>query len=106
MQTNIETRLSSRPFPHSSPEGGLKCPLTARIERAYFLVCAFCEQEGHSGYPLYPPGAADLNVRAINVAGLIAQEIADGCHRIVDSADVAGRDAFGHAGEFSWRRTA
>jgi len=90
----------------SLQRGGLKCPFTARIGRAYFRVCAFCEQEGHSGYPSHPPCPAYLNIRSIHIPCLIRKQITNRCHRIVDGADVSCRDAFGYAGQLFRRRTA
>ena len=94
-------------IPFFSQKGWPNCSLLrAPNEHLLSLVCAFCEQEELWAILSYPPGAANLYVCAIDVSGLIAQEIAHGCHRIVDGADVAGWDAFGHADEFSRRRTA
>src|SRR4029078_428623 len=100
------SQLRSKLLFPSFPRKGGPTALHCAHRTSTFLVCAFCEQEELFAIPSYPPGPADLYVCAIDVAGLIAQEIADGCHRIVDGADVAGWDAFGHAGEFPWRRTA
>ena len=98
--------LPPSPFSSLLSRGWPEVPFDCAHRTSTFLVCAFCEQEGHSGYPSYSPCAANLNVRAIDVAGLIAEEIANGCHRVVDSADVAGWDAFGHAGQLFRRRAA
>ena len=93
-------------IPFLFPRKGGPTALHCAHRTSTFLVCAFCEQEELWAILSYPPGPADLYVCTIDVAGLIAQEIADGCYRIFDGTDVAGWDAFGHAGEFSRRRTA
>ena len=110
-------------------------------------MCAFCEQERHSGYHLcftslsfregwttlaqlrasneglprprvaraksrgcpafsHPPRSTDLNIRPIHVPCFVAEEIAHGSHGVVYGSNVAGGNAFGHAGELSRRRAA
>jgi hypothetical protein len=54
----------------------------------------------------YPPGPADLNVRAIHIPRIIGQQIPYGSHGVAYRPNVSGGDAFCHAGEFFRRRTA
>src|SRR6266513_2601423 len=64
------------------------------------------DQHGCHSTPSYPPCPADLDICAIHVAGLGAQEIPYSSHGVADRPNVSGGDAFGHAGEFFRRRTA
>ena len=93
------------PFPFSLllSRGWPEVPFDCAHRTSTFRGCAFCEQEGHSGYPSYSPCAADLNIRAVHIPSLVGQQIPYGCHRVVYRPNVPGRDAFGHAGQLFWR---
>ncbi len=80
------------------PESGLKCPLTARIERALSECARSASKKGTSGYPSYSPATADLDVCSIYVSGFVAEKIAYGSYGIVYGSDVPGGDALSHAG--------
>jgi len=105
----------------SLSEGGLMCPLTARIERAPSECARSASKKGTSGHHLcfpsssfregcpafsHPPCPTDLYICAVHIPRLIGKQITNRCHRIVDGADVPCRDAFGYAGQLFRRRTA
>jgi hypothetical protein len=64
------------------------------------------DQHGCHSTPSYPPGTADLNIRAVDIPRIIGQQIPYGSHGVAYRPNVSGGDAFCHAGEFFRRRTA
>lgn len=46
------------------------------------------------------PTSTNLNVRPIDVPGFFTEQITNSRDGIVDRSDIAGRDSFGHGGQF------
>jgi hypothetical protein len=81
-----------------SARGGLVWFPTAHVERPPFHRGGSVSTGNQPGHPSYSPRPANLNVGPIYVSRFVAEEIAYCGHGVVYGSDVAGGNAFGHAG--------